>query len=212
MESRDPQPGGLPVRSSRVTPDPPDPYTSFAAFAEACQPRLQRAAYLICGDQHLAEDLLQSALVKVALRWRQLHHGQPGGVPAHDPLPGRGLVVAPAAARVPDGAGARAKDGGRQRRGPAPDHLHAGARPAHAQAARGAGAALLRGLQRGPHRRGARRRRGHGQEPDRGRPAPAAGAGPGVVGPGGGKPEERAPASPAVASEETGLQSEGGRP
>ena len=60
-----------------MAPDQADPYTSFAAFAEACQPRLQRAAYLICGDQHLAEDLLQSALVKVALRWRQLHDGQP---------------------------------------------------------------------------------------------------------------------------------------
>ena len=60
-----------------MTPDPADPYPSFAAFAEACQPRLLRAAYLICGDRHLAEDLLQSALVKVALRWRQLRHGQP---------------------------------------------------------------------------------------------------------------------------------------
>ena len=60
-----------------MTADPPEPYTSFAAFAQACQPRLQRAAFLICGDKHLAEDLLQSALVKVALRWRQLSHGQP---------------------------------------------------------------------------------------------------------------------------------------
>jgi len=60
-----------------VSTDPPDPYTSFAAFAEACHPRLLRAAFLICGDQHLAEDLVQSALVKVALRWRQLHHGHP---------------------------------------------------------------------------------------------------------------------------------------
>jgi len=77
MESRDPQPNGRPVRSSGVTPDPADPYPSFAAFAEACQPRLLRAAYLICGDRHLAEDLLQSALVKVALRWRQLRDGQP---------------------------------------------------------------------------------------------------------------------------------------
>jgi len=55
----------------------PDPYPDFAAFAEACQPRLLRAAYLICGDRHLAEDLLQSALVKVALRWPRLRDGQP---------------------------------------------------------------------------------------------------------------------------------------
>jgi RNA polymerase sigma-70 factor (sigma-E family) len=60
-----------------VTADRADPYQDFTAFAESCQPRLLRAAYLICGDRHLAEDLLQSALVKVALRWRQLQHGQP---------------------------------------------------------------------------------------------------------------------------------------
>jgi RNA polymerase sigma-70 factor (sigma-E family) len=54
-----------------------DPYDEFAAFARSCQARLLRAAYLICGDRHLAEDLLQSALVKVALRWSQLRDGQP---------------------------------------------------------------------------------------------------------------------------------------
>lgn len=52
-------------------------YADFTAFAEACQLRLLRAAYLMCGDQHLAEDLLQGALVKVALRWRQVRDGQP---------------------------------------------------------------------------------------------------------------------------------------
>jgi RNA polymerase sigma-70 factor (sigma-E family) len=55
----------------------PDAYVDFAAFAEACQARLLRSAYLICGDRYLAEDLLQSALVKVALRWHQLRDGQP---------------------------------------------------------------------------------------------------------------------------------------
>jgi RNA polymerase sigma-70 factor (sigma-E family) len=54
-----------------------DPYDEFAAFARSCQRRLLRAAYLICGDAHLAEDLLQSALVKVAMRWPQLRDGQP---------------------------------------------------------------------------------------------------------------------------------------
>jgi RNA polymerase sigma-70 factor (sigma-E family) len=54
-----------------------DSYDEFAAFARSCQPRLLRAAYLICGDVHLAEDLLQSALVKVALRWYRLRDGQP---------------------------------------------------------------------------------------------------------------------------------------
>jgi RNA polymerase sigma-70 factor (sigma-E family) len=36
-----------------------------------------RVAYLICGDVHQAEDLLQSALVKVAARWSRLRDGQP---------------------------------------------------------------------------------------------------------------------------------------
>ena len=62
------------MRCSCVTPDP---YEEFAAFARACRPRLLRAAYLICGDAHLAEDLLQSALVKVALRWSRLRDDQP---------------------------------------------------------------------------------------------------------------------------------------
>jgi RNA polymerase sigma-70 factor (sigma-E family) len=59
-----------------VTPDP-QPYEEFAAFARAWQPRLLRAAYLLCGDAHLAQDLLQSALVKVAMRWSRLRDGQP---------------------------------------------------------------------------------------------------------------------------------------
>jgi RNA polymerase sigma-70 factor (sigma-E family) len=54
-----------------------DRNTEFTAFAEACQLRMLRSAYLICGDRHLAEDLLQNALVKVALRWRQVRDGQP---------------------------------------------------------------------------------------------------------------------------------------
>jgi RNA polymerase sigma-70 factor (sigma-E family) len=60
-----------------VSPDRTDPNAEFAAFAEACQLRMLRAAYLICGDQHLAEDLTQTALMKVALRWRQVRDGQP---------------------------------------------------------------------------------------------------------------------------------------
>jgi RNA polymerase sigma-70 factor (sigma-E family) len=54
-----------------------DQFADFTAFAEACQVRLLRSAYLICGDRHLAEDLVQTALVKVALRWRAVRDGQP---------------------------------------------------------------------------------------------------------------------------------------
>jgi RNA polymerase sigma-70 factor (sigma-E family) len=53
------------------------PYADFTAFAEACQLRMLRSAYLICGDRHLAEDLTQTALIKVALRWRELRDGAP---------------------------------------------------------------------------------------------------------------------------------------
>jgi len=60
-----------------VSPDRIDQYADFTAFAEACHVRLLRSAYLICGDRHLAEDLVQTALVKVALRWRAVRDGQP---------------------------------------------------------------------------------------------------------------------------------------
>jgi RNA polymerase sigma-70 factor (sigma-E family) len=49
----------------------------FIAFVQARQHRLLRSAYLVCGDHHLAEDLLQGALVKLALRWRQVRDGDP---------------------------------------------------------------------------------------------------------------------------------------
>ena len=49
----------------------------FVAFVQAQQHRLLRSAFLICGDRHLAEDLLQGALVKLALRWRQVRDGDP---------------------------------------------------------------------------------------------------------------------------------------
>jgi RNA polymerase sigma-70 factor (sigma-E family) len=38
---------------------------------------LLRSAYLICGDRYLAEDLLQGALVKLALQWTRVRTGDP---------------------------------------------------------------------------------------------------------------------------------------
>jgi RNA polymerase sigma-70 factor (sigma-E family) len=49
----------------------------FVAFVQARQHRLLRSAYLICGDRHLAEDLLQGALVKLALHWTRVRTGDP---------------------------------------------------------------------------------------------------------------------------------------
>ncbi|MER7007808.1 SigE family RNA polymerase sigma factor [Dactylosporangium sp. NPDC000555] len=60
-----------------MNPTPSDEQAEFVAFVQARQHRLLRSAYLLCGDHHRAEDLLQEALVKLALRWRQVRHGEP---------------------------------------------------------------------------------------------------------------------------------------
>lgn len=41
----------------------------FTAYLQARQGRLLRIAYLLCGNQHEAEDLLQTALAKLYLAW-----------------------------------------------------------------------------------------------------------------------------------------------
>ncbi len=50
---------------------------SFSAWARPAQRRLLRTAVLLTGDHQRAEDLVQEALVKVALRWRRLRDGYP---------------------------------------------------------------------------------------------------------------------------------------
>jgi RNA polymerase sigma-70 factor (sigma-E family) len=52
-------------------------YESFAAFVAARQRALLRAATLTSGDPHLAQDLVQEALVKLALRWDRIGPGHP---------------------------------------------------------------------------------------------------------------------------------------
>ncbi len=49
----------------------------YLAWVAGCQQRLLGSAYLLSGDLHRAEDLVQEALVKVALRWGRLRHGSP---------------------------------------------------------------------------------------------------------------------------------------
>ena len=49
----------------------------FARYVRARQHRLLRAAFLVCGDVHLAEDLVQGALAKLATRWERLRHENP---------------------------------------------------------------------------------------------------------------------------------------
>src|SRR6185436_7165244 len=41
----------------------------FTAYLEARQGKLLRTAYLLTGDQHQAEDLLQTSLAKLYLAW-----------------------------------------------------------------------------------------------------------------------------------------------
>jgi RNA polymerase sigma-70 factor (sigma-E family) len=54
-----------------------DPYQGFDEFVTAHTAALSRVAYLLTGDHHLAEDLLQVALSQVASRWPQIRDGNP---------------------------------------------------------------------------------------------------------------------------------------
>jgi RNA polymerase sigma-70 factor (sigma-E family) len=50
----------------------------FDSFVRERGPHLARFAFLLTGDKHLAEDLVQTALAKVAPRWgRIVAHGDP---------------------------------------------------------------------------------------------------------------------------------------
>jgi RNA polymerase sigma-70 factor (sigma-E family) len=49
----------------------------FTEWAAGRQRQLLRSAYLLTGDLHRAEDLVQEALTKVALRWSRLADGNP---------------------------------------------------------------------------------------------------------------------------------------
>lgn len=47
-------------------------HAAFEAFVRARTPALTRTAYLLTGDAHLAEDLVQGALVKAAEHWHRI--------------------------------------------------------------------------------------------------------------------------------------------
>ena len=49
----------------------------FARYVRARQHRLLRGAWLVCGDTHVAEDAVQVALVKLALRWDRMRGENP---------------------------------------------------------------------------------------------------------------------------------------
>src|SRR3954468_16375704 len=46
---------------------------AFAAFVQARRAHLRRVAYAVCGDWHRADDLVQTALVKLYVAWPRIH-------------------------------------------------------------------------------------------------------------------------------------------
>src|SRR5437868_2779595 len=57
----------LPGQRGRTVLDDRD--AEFSAYMAARQPSLLRTAYLLTGDRHTAEDLVQTALAKLYLSW-----------------------------------------------------------------------------------------------------------------------------------------------
>jgi len=55
----------------------PDGAEAFTRWASDRQQALLRTAVLLCGDHQRAEDLVQDALTKVAVRWSRLRDGNP---------------------------------------------------------------------------------------------------------------------------------------
>jgi RNA polymerase sigma-70 factor (sigma-E family) len=49
---------------------------AFSEFAAAVAPRLFRSALLMCGDWHLAEDLVQTTLGKLYVAWPRVERAQ----------------------------------------------------------------------------------------------------------------------------------------
>lgn len=45
----------------------------FVAYVDARRSYLRRVAYLVCGDWHAAEDLVQTALIKLYAAWPRIH-------------------------------------------------------------------------------------------------------------------------------------------
>ena len=54
-----------------------DPVADFTIFAQTNTPALYRIAYLLCGDQHRAQDLVQLALERTFKAWKKVGGGDP---------------------------------------------------------------------------------------------------------------------------------------
>ena len=51
----------------------------FEEYVRARGDALRRFAYLLCGDRHLGEDLVQEVLIKAYRRWSRIEADDPGG-------------------------------------------------------------------------------------------------------------------------------------
>jgi RNA polymerase sigma-70 factor (sigma-E family) len=67
-------PQRLPRRSTNVT----SAEEEFVDFAAAAAPRLRRMAFLLCGDWHASEDLVQTTFAKVFVSWRKIRRQDAG--------------------------------------------------------------------------------------------------------------------------------------
>src|SRR5262249_31418681 len=50
---------------------PPDSEREYVEYVSARLPRLHRAAYLLCGDAHRADDVVQAPLVALYVSWQR---------------------------------------------------------------------------------------------------------------------------------------------
>jgi RNA polymerase sigma-70 factor (sigma-E family) len=80
--------GGGVVAQERLSPRPAaddvpvlvrgiDREAEFAAFVTSAAPALGRTAWLLCGDAHRAEELVQHTLVRTYLAWDVARQGEP---------------------------------------------------------------------------------------------------------------------------------------
>lgn len=56
---------------------PADKDTEFTRFMTTASPALARTAWLLCGDTHQADELVQQALVRTYLSWSRAREGDP---------------------------------------------------------------------------------------------------------------------------------------
>ena len=76
----------MPMVAGRSSPDKvhtvdvvvvADKETEFASFMARSAPALARTAWLLCGDTHQAEELVQQALMKTYLAWPKARQAEP---------------------------------------------------------------------------------------------------------------------------------------